>query len=64
MNERDIWASANLLIEKHGDEAAAVAARRADHLFDRGDLEGAAIWRRIISAIEAIRKTEPDGSVH
>jgi hypothetical protein len=64
MIERDIWASAKLLVEKYRDEAGEGAAGRTGELFRRGDLEGAAAWRRIISAIDMMQSMEPDGSVH
>jgi hypothetical protein len=49
--DRDIWRAANLLIREHGDGAEFVAARRADEMLDRGDLEGEAVWLRIRRAI-------------
>ncbi len=44
----DIDRSAKLLIDRHGDEAPIHAAMRADELLDKGDLDGAAAWRRIV----------------
>ena len=32
---------------------------RADELLDAGDLDGAAVWRRIIRAIEELQRKEP-----
>jgi hypothetical protein len=49
--DRDIWRAANLLIREHGDGAEFVAARRADEMLDRGDVEGEAVWLRIRRAI-------------
>ena len=57
--EIDLWRSAKLLIDQHGDEAAIHAAMRADELLDAGDLDGAAVWRRIIRAIEELQRKEP-----
>ncbi len=55
----DIYRAANLLIKQHGDEASIHAAMRADELLEAGDLDGAAMWRRIIRAIEELQRREP-----
>ncbi len=39
----DIYRSAKLLIEKHGDEAPIHTAMQADAMLDKGDLDGAAV---------------------
>ncbi len=60
----DIYRSAKLYIDQHGDDAALQAALRADALLDTDDLDGAATWRKIIKAIEVMRATEPSGAPH
>ncbi len=58
--------SARLLIDRHGAEAPIGAAMKADALPDKGDLEGSAVWRRIIQAIEELLRQEPgegEGSI-
>ena len=35
------------------------AAMRADAMLDKGDLDGAAVWRRIVKAIEELQRAEP-----
>ena len=62
--EIDIYRSAKLYIDQHGDQAALQAAMQADALLEKGDMEGSATWRKIIKAIEVMRATEPSGSVH
>ena len=57
--EIDIWRSAKLLVDQHGDEAPIHAAMRTDELLDAGDLDGAAAWRQIIRAIEELQRKEP-----
>ena len=64
MDDRNIWASAKLLIDRRGGAACGIAARRADNLFELGDIEGAAVWRRIVTAIKVLQETEPSGTVH
>ena len=44
----DIYRSAAVLIRQHGEGAALEAARRADAMLERGDLEGQAVWKRIL----------------
>ena len=36
----------------------------ADALLDTGDMDGAAMWRKIIKAIEVLQATEPGGALH
>ena len=40
------------------------AAMRAGELLERGDLDGAATWRRIIGAMKELGRLEPVGAVH
>jgi hypothetical protein len=60
----DIYRSAKLYIDQHGDQAALQAAMQSDSLLDAGDLEGAAVWRKILKAIEVMQATAPGGSLH
>ena len=55
----DVYRSAKLFIDQHGDEAAIQAAYQADAMLDKGDLDGAAVWRRIVAAINEIQRAEP-----
>lgn len=48
----DIYRSAQVLIEKHGADAASYAAMRADELLAAGDDEGERVWKRIVTGIE------------
>jgi hypothetical protein len=50
----DIYRAANELIHQYGEEAAIRAAMRADSLAEKGDLDGYAVWRRILTAIDEI----------
>jgi hypothetical protein len=36
-----------------------VAAQRADSFLEAGDLDGSAVWRRVLRAIMEIRREEP-----
>ena len=58
VNDRDIWRAANLLVRRHGRPyAAPAAARRAEELLAAGDVEGYAVWKRILSAATELTRT-------
>ncbi len=62
----DIFRSAQVLVKQHGQDAPIHAAMRADELLEAGDLDGVAVWRRILRAIEELQGTvpRPDEAVH
>lgn len=63
MDDRDIWRSAKLYIDRYGKDAKIQAGFRADACLDQGDLDGAAVWRRVIQVVEELENETP-GSVH
>ena len=62
----DIYRSANELIKQHGDAADIESAMRADERLAAGDMEGEAVWLRIVKAIEELLSEErpDDAKVH
>jgi hypothetical protein len=56
ISDPDIWRAAQLIVKRHGADARIVAAQRADELFQEGDLDGAAIWKRILHAVEELQR--------
>ena len=54
-SELDIYRSASVLIEHHGEEAKLEAAKRADAMLAKGDLEGRSVWLRIAQAIGTLQ---------
>ncbi len=60
----DIYRSAQTLVKRHGQDAPIHAAMRADDMLDKGDLDGYAVWRRILRAVGELRRTEPGARVH
>ncbi len=60
----DIYRSANLLVKQHGQDAPIHAAMRADAMLDKGDLDGYAVWKRIVKAVGELRRAEPGARVH
>jgi hypothetical protein len=61
IHDLDIYRGAKLLIDQHGQDAQIRAAERSDELLEKGDTEGAAIWRTIIAAIEELQRGRLDG---
>ncbi len=57
----DIYRAANELIEQFGDAADIEAAMRADERLAAGDMEGEAVWLRIVKAIEELLAEERPG---
>jgi hypothetical protein len=55
-----------VLIRQHGYDAEIHAAMRHDELLEAGDMEGCAVWKRIIGAVKELLAKEPSGgaSVH
>ena len=56
----DIYRSAQVLVNRHGQDAPIQAAMRADAMLDKGNLGGYAVWRRKLRAVEGLQKTEPE----
>ncbi len=59
VNDLDIDRSAKLLIDQHGVEASGFAAKQADKQAEVGDLDGQAVWLRVLSAIDELQRTRP-----
>ncbi len=66
IRDLDIYRSANVLIREHGEDAALDAAMCAIAMFDKGDLDRYAVWKRILRAVEEIQRKErdPNESMH
>ena len=62
----DIYRSANELIKQYGDAADIEAAIRVDERVATGDMEGEAVWLRIVKAVEELLSEErpADAEVH
>ncbi len=52
----DIYRSAKLLIDQHGEDAGLEAAMRADAMPEKGDMKDAAACRRIVRAVEDLQR--------
>lgn len=62
MDEIDIYRTAKLIADKHGADAVAEANRRAERFQAAGDADGAAVWRRVATAVGELQRMEPDGA--
>ena len=60
----DIYRSAKLLVDQHGNTATVEAMKRADALAAQGDAAGKVTWLRILEAVEELQNTVPSGAVH
>ncbi len=63
-SDLDIYRSARLLVKQHGEDAPIEAAMRADAMLEAGDLDGLAVWKRILKAVGELQGTEPAARVH
>ncbi len=59
----DIFRSANVLVKQHGQDAPIHAAMRADAMLERADLDGYAVWKRVLRAVEELQRREPGPGV-
>ena len=58
-SDLDIYRSAKLLIDRHGEHTPIQAAMRADAMLGNGDMDGKRVWVRIMKAIEELQRQEP-----
>jgi hypothetical protein len=61
VSDSEIFRAARLLIDQHGEEASLRAAVRADDLLEGGDRVGSTAWRRILGAVEELRRGIREG---
>ncbi len=58
-SDLDIYRSAQVLVKRHGPDAPVQAAMRADAMLDKGDLDGYAVWKRVLKAVEELLRVVP-----
>ncbi len=63
-SDLDIYRSAQALVKQHGEDAPIHAAMKADAMLETGDLDGYAVWKRIVKAVEELQRVEPGAQVH
>lgn len=62
-DDSDIFQAAKLVIDNHGEDASLYTAARTAVLAGEGDVEGAAIWRRIAAAVEELQRERRPGEL-
>ena len=54
-SELDIYRTANVLVREYGaEQAPLMAAKRADALLDRGDVEGQRVWKAVPQVVQEL----------
>ena len=64
IDDREIWACANQLMRQYGADAWFVAAKRADELLIRGQIEGNRTFLRILERITQLGALNPQDLTH
>ncbi len=63
VSDLDIYRADSVIIKQYGQDAPIHAATRADAMLEKGDLDGYAVFKRIVKAVEEIlSKERPDGA--
>ncbi len=55
----DIYRSAQALVKQHGPDAPIHAAMQTNAMLDKGDLDGYAVQKLILRAVEELQRTAP-----
>lgn len=61
MEEINVRRTAAILIREYSEDAAIIAAMRADALLDQGDCEGYKVWTRVVTAINELEREPASG---
>ena len=51
-------------MKRHAQDASIHAAMRADAMLDKGDLDGYAVWKRILRAVGELQRAALGTRVH
>ncbi len=51
-------------MKQYSQDAPIHAAMRADAMLEAGDLDGYAVWKRILRAVGVLQETKPSVKVH
>ncbi len=64
MDDSDIYRTARQMIEQHGDKAVERATMNLDLMKKKNDMDGLAVWLRVIQAIKGMENDKPERVVH
>jgi hypothetical protein len=59
VEEIDIWRTAKILIDSHGEDAWLEASQRADHALEDSNSECVKVWKRVVAAIDELQRQKP-----
>jgi hypothetical protein len=59
MEPVDIWRSAKLMVDKHGEMAPLQCTMKADAFLDQGDPDGQRLWIAIRRAAQSLLENGP-----
>ena len=55
----DIYRGASVIIKQYGEDARVHSIKRASAMLDKGDLNGYAVWKRILQVVEELQRMAP-----
>jgi hypothetical protein len=58
VTELDVYHTAQGLLRQYGADSPMRAAMQHGALLERGDLDGAAVWKRVLAAIDVLLQKE------
>jgi hypothetical protein len=58
-SDADVWRTASMLIDLHGEHAPRYALASVDLLLERGDFSRAAQWHRVSAAASSLLRDRP-----
>ena len=58
ITDLDIYRSARVLIDQHGEDAPIWAAQKADAMLESGNLDGKRLWLKILQAVNDLLSKE------
>jgi hypothetical protein len=59
MDPIDDWRTVDILMKQYGAEAGLIAAKRGDALLAQSEMDGFAVWKRVVSAIAELVRDKP-----
>ena len=63
ISDLDIYRTAQVMVQQHSEDAALEADQRAEAMLEAGDLDGFAVWKRIVRAVEELLSKERSAGV-
>ena len=64
VDHKDIYRSALLLIQQHGDSAEGIASEKMQEFIKKDDVKAASAWLEICHAIDVLNNKDKQGKLH